>query len=191
MGALSGGRNAGILAPFTATAGAIAGAIAGAATAESATRVEEAEAAVQAAFADLKIPDTLRDRVVQVARVETRHTVVPRNEVAGDDASGERPDFAAGLVDTVLQISVQGYGTKAVWDVNPPIFLFLDIQLSLLRAADGTVLYSRRSAWVSAGRPLTAWGATNAEPVRQELERAIRYLAERIVDVVFLLRSYP
>jgi len=78
-----------------------------------------------------------------------------------------------------------------VWDVNPPIFLFLDIQLSLLRAADGTVLYSRRSAWVSAGRPLTAWGATNAEPVRQELERAIRYLAERIVDVVFLLRSYP
>jgi hypothetical protein len=170
---------------------AIIGGIVGAATAEPAAVVEEAEATIQTAFADLQIPDTLRDRVVQAARAETRHTLILQTDVAAADAGGERPGFAAGLVDTVLQISIQGYGTKAAWAPNPPVFLFLDAQVSLLRVADGTVLHRRTAAWVSAGRPLAEWAVEKGNPVRQELERGIQYLAERIVDVVFLLRAVP
>jgi hypothetical protein len=191
LGAVSGARNAGILAPFTAVAGAILGATAGAATAEPAAVVEGAEATVQTAFADLRIPDALRDRVVQVAHAETRHTLVPHDDVARVGASGESPERAAGAVDTVLQINIRGYGTKAAWSPNPPVFLFLDAQVGVLRAADGTVLHRRTVTWMSAGRRLMEWSATNGEPVRQELERGIQYLSERIVDVVFLLRSVP
>jgi hypothetical protein len=57
--------------------------------------------------------------------------------------------------------------------------------------ADGSVLYSRRLTWVSPGRPITAWGVAKGEPVRQELERGIQDLAERIVDLIFLLRPFP
>jgi hypothetical protein len=187
LGALSGARNAGIIAPFTATAGAIAGAIAGAATAEPATRVEEAEVAIQSAFADLQIPDMLRNRVLHVARAETRHTLAQQDATAAPDATGESP----ARPDTVLQINVQGYGTKAAWRPNPPVFLFLDTDIRLLRPTDGSVVYSRKIAWVSAGRPLAEWAAANGDPVREQLRRGIEYLAERIVDVVFLLRSVP
>jgi hypothetical protein len=91
----------------------------------------------------------------------------------------------------MLQLRVEGYGTKAAWIANPPIFLFLDVRVQLLRAADGAVLHSRTATWVSAGRPLAEWAAAKGDPVRQELERGIQYLAERIVDVVFLLRVFP
>ena len=94
-------------------------------------------------------------------------------------------------MDTVLQINVQGYGTKAAWRPNPPIFLFLDANVRLLRSADNTVLYSRKAAWVSAGRPLAEWAGSNGDPVREELGRGVQYLAERIVDVVFLLKVIP
>jgi hypothetical protein len=167
--------------------GAVVGGIAGGAMAEPATIVKEAETAIQSAFADLPIPDMLRDRVLHVARVETRHIFAQQDGTAAPDATAES---LAGS-DTILQINVQGYGTKAAWRPNPPVFLFLDTDVRLMRRADGTVIYSRRVTWMSAGRPLVAWAAGNGNPVRQELERGIQYLAERIVDVVFLVRSVP
>jgi hypothetical protein len=171
--------------------GAVVGSLVGAATAEPATVVEETEATIQSVFAELGIPETLRTRVLQVARTETRHTLVPQDDLTGVDASSERPERVARAVDTVLQISIQGYGTKAAWTPNPPVFLFLDAQVSLQRAADGSVLHRRTATWVSAGRPLAEWAVDRGEPVRQELERGIQYLAERIIDVVFLLRPLP
>lgn len=191
VGAAAGARNAGIIAPFTAVAGAIAGAIAGGTTAEPAAVVGEAEAAVQSAFADLTIQDSLRALVAQFALAETRRTLVLQDDVAEAGATRESPARCADTMDTVLQINVLGYGTKAPRTPNPPVFLFLDTDVRLLRAADGTVLYSRKTTWVSAGRPLAAWAVANGDPVRNELERGIQYLAERIVDVVFLLRSAP
>jgi hypothetical protein len=172
-----------LLAPV----GAVVGSIAGGAMAEPATIVEEAEAAIQTAFANLQIPDMLRDRVLHAARAGTRHTLAQQDGTAAPDATAEsfsRPD-------TVLQINVQGYGTKAAWRPNPPVFLFLDTDIRLLRPADGSVIYSRKVAWVSAGRPLAEWAVANGDPVREELGRGIQYLAERIVDVVFLLREFP
>jgi len=176
-----------LLAPV----GAVVGGIAGSAMAEPTTVVKEAEAAIQSAFADLRIPYLLRDQVAHTARAETPHSLVPQEDVADTDTSCVRSEGVAGPVDTVLQISIHGYGTKAAWRPNPPVFLFLDTDVRLLRAADGTVIYSRKVAWMSAGRPLAEWAVANGDPVREELGRGIQYLAERIVDVVFLLRSVP
>ena len=184
---LGGSGQAAILAPL----GALVGSIAGAAKAEPAEVVEEAEAAIKSAFADVRIPDTLRDRVVRVARTETRYTVVLQEDFARADAAAERPEEPAEVLDTSLQISVQRYGTKAARTPNPPVHLFFDADVSLLRVADGSVLCSRRLTWVSPGRPITAWGVAKGQPVRQELERGIQDLAERIVDVIFLLRPFP
>jgi hypothetical protein len=155
--------------------------------------VEEAEATIQAAFADPPIPVTLRDRVVQVARAETRYTVVPYQGATGADATGERPDRAEGAIDTILQVSLQEYGTKMSGGSSRlPINLFLTVQVRLLRAADGSVLHTQRVAWVSrVGRPSGAWAVAQGEPVRQDLARAIQYLAQRIVEVIFLVTSLP
>ncbi len=176
-----------LLAPL----GAVVGSIYGAAAAEPAAGVEEAETAIRSAFADCQIPDTLSDRVLQVAREETRHTFVPRDKVAGLAVEGVSPERAAGAMDTALEISIQGYGTKAAWSINPPVHLFLTAQVRLLRGTDGRVLHSRTFTWMSPGRPISAWGSVEGKPLRQELERGVQYLAERIVEVVFLLRSFP
>ncbi|MBP1778995.1 MAG: hypothetical protein H6Q86_5006 [candidate division NC10 bacterium] len=183
---LGGSGQAAILAPL----GAAIGAVVGAAKAEPAEVVEEAEAVIKSVFAEVAIHDGLRDRVVRVTRAETRHTVVPQEDAA-TAAGADRPEPTDGGTDTSLQISVQCYGTKAARTPNPPVHLFVDTDVSLLRVADGSVLYSRRLTWVSPGRPITAWGVAKGEPVRQELERGIQDLAERIVDVIFLLRPFP
>ena len=49
--------------------------------------------------------------------------------------SADRPELAAGGVDTVLQISIQGYGTKAAETIKPPVFLFLDAHYYRMRGA--------------------------------------------------------
>lgn len=152
-----------------APVGAVIGGIAGSAMAEPATSVEEAEAAIRTAFADLPIPDMLRDRVLDVSRAETRHIFAQHDGTAAPDATAES---LAGP-DTILQINVQGYGTKAAWRPNPPVFLFLDTDIRLLRPADGVVIYSRKVSWVSAGRSLAEWATANGDPVREELGRGI------------------
>ncbi len=176
-----------LLAPL----GAVIGSIYGATAAEPAAGVEKAEAAIKSAFAELQLPDTLRDRVFQVAREETCRTFVSGDKVAGSAMERVSSERGAGAMDTALEISVRDYGTKAAWSINPPVHLFLTAQVRMLRGTAGRVLDSRTFTWMSPGRPFSAWGSVEGKPVREELERGVQYLAERIVEVVFLLRSFP
>ncbi len=176
-----------LLAPLAAVGGGIYGAVG----AEPSAVVTEAEATIQAVFADLQIPNTLRDRIVQVARAETRHTVVPQTDAAGGGGPENRPERLAEAIDTILQVSVQGYGTRAAWDIKPPVSLFLAADVRLVRVADGTVLYSQRLHWVSPERPLAEWAAGQGKLARQKLERAIQNLGERIAELVFVLWAVP
>jgi len=176
-----------ILSPL----GALVGGIAGAAAAESAEVVEQAETAIKAAFTAAALQTTLCDRVLQVARLETRHPMMPAAQLGGTVAPGTRPEEPPGSLDTALEIQVQRYGTKAAATPNPPVHLFFNAQVALRRVADGSVVYTQRFSWLSPGRPITAWAAAEGEAVRHALDGGLQALAERIVDVVFLVRSVP
>lgn len=176
-----------------APVGALVGSVVGGATAEPAAKVEEAEAALKNALAALKIQEGIRDRVLQVARDDARRRFVLLPEL-GPDSPGEEvpyPSLASEGIDTVLEVSVPSLGLAGEWTVNPPLTLVLAVRSRLIRVADGTVLDAHALAYRSEQRVLSEWGANNAQPFHDALDRAYQSLAEKIVEDLFLLYLPP
>lgn len=177
-----------LLSPVVALGGAIYGAIA----AETADKVEAAEAIFKNTLADLKIQETFRDRVLQVARDETRHPFVLLSE-GGPTAPGEDVGYSSivsqGII-TILEVSVKKLGLPGV-GINPPLPLVMSAGARLVRVDDGEELYTREWVYMSRKREFVEWAANNAQPLREELERASQTLAEQVVDELFLLYVIP
>ena len=192
QGAAQGGGYGGavvlLLSPVFAMGGAIYGAIA----AESAEKVEAAEATFKKALADLKIQETFRDRVLQVARDQTRHVLVlvPEHGPTAPGGAVEYSFVASQGVDTVLEIGVEKLGLPG-GGINPPLSLIMNAHARLVRATDGMELHARTWIYRSGTRKFVEWAADNAQPLHEELERAYQSLAEQVVDELFLLYLVP
>jgi len=172
------------LAPVVGLGGAIYGAIA----AESAEKVQEAEATLNKAVADLKIQEAMRDRVLQVARNETLQSFVPLED-RGPTIPNEEVSYSSLTsegVDTILEISVTKFELPG-GGINPPLPLIISVCGRLLKSADGTELYGRPWVYRSGTRKFAEWAANNAEPLRDEVDRGLQALAEQIVEEIFLV----
>ncbi len=188
-GAQAGGYGGGLailLSPVFAMGGSIYGAIA----AESAEKVQEAEATLNKVVAVLKIQEAMRDRVLQVARNETRQSFVPLED-RGPTIPNEEVSYSSLTsegVDTILEISVTKFELPGLplWP-NPPPPLIISVCGRLLKSADGTELYGRPWVYRSGTRKFVEWAANNAEPLRDEVDRGLQALAEQIVEEIFLV----
>ncbi|MGH7404737.1 MAG: hypothetical protein ACREJA_02515 [Candidatus Methylomirabilales bacterium] len=177
-----------LLSPVVALGGAIYGAIA----ADSAEKVEATEATFKKALADLKIQETFRDRVLQVARDETRQTFVPV-EHRGPTILNEEVSYSfltAEAIDTILEVGVTRFGLEGE-GINPLLPLVISTRARLVRVDDGAELYTREWVYRSRKRKFVEWAANNAQPLRDELDRAHQSLAEQIVDELFLVYLIP
>ena len=170
----------------------LVGGIVGGATAPSAATVEEAEATLKTAITDVsegKVQEALQDRLVTVSQNNTRGRVVPlpaQEPFASDAPVGYRALASEGI-DTVLEVSVRQLGLAGAWTPNPLLAVVLTVRTRLMRVADGTDLYVSTVEYQSPPRTFIEWAASNAQPFRDELERAYAILAEKIVEEVFLL----
>ncbi len=155
-----------ILMPFAV----VIGAIIGAANAEDAARVEEAESTIKGALSSLKPAEVVRDRVIEVGRSDTRHSLAA---LAGPlDIEG---------VDTVLELAVQEFSLRGDGQINPPFSLILGVRTRVIRAADGTQIHEEMFEAKSQKLKFVEWAANNAQPLRDELDRAALALARDIV----------
>ncbi len=163
--------------------GAIGGTIGlglGAIIARSGSEVKEAEAALNKALGDLRLQETLRDRVLEAAREKTQHTFVLVEDQTPYSSLADKG------IDTVLEIGVaelrfEGQG------INPPLTLFVNVRARLIRVSDETELYVYTLDPPSTdARKFTEWAADDARPLRDELEDINRYLAKQIVEKLFL-----
>ena len=166
--------------PAVAAVGTVAGGVYGAFAAESGGKVKEAEAALNKALGELKVQETMRDRVLQEAVDKTPHTFVLIHDQAPYSSLADKG------IDTVLEISVLRFGLAGS-GVNPPLALVISVRASLIRISDGTELYGRPWIYHSRKRKLTDWAADDAQPFREEVDRVYQGLAERIVEELFLL----
>lgn len=176
------------LAPVIGLGGAVYGVMA----AESATTVAEAEAALQRVLTEGQFQEVFRDRVFLVAQEGTRRPLV-RLEQSGPTAREEAASAssrAAGHVDTVLEVTLEGVGF-AGRGINPPLALIVQVGTRLLRVEDGTTLYASTLEYRSRTRKFVPWAANDAQLFRDELNRAAQSLAEKIVEDVFLLYVIP
>lgn len=179
------GRGGGPLGAFVG----VIGAMIGASEALPAEEVEKAEAVLKDALSPQHIQTAMADAMRDFMRREANIPVVVvkgREGLADNDVSA----FSAGTdrrVDTVLELKVSMLGLTGPWTINPPLNFTLRIATRLVRVADGTELHTQKLTYIGPAKVFTAWAANNAEAFRKALDPAVRALAEKAVEEVFLL----
>ena len=173
--------------------GGLVGAVHGAVTAESASKIAAAESELKNALVESKVQETLRDRVLQVARDRSRLTFV-RLDDPGPTAPGEDIDYRAWVgdgADTILEVSLRKLRFEGQGGVNPPVGLRVEARTRLIRASDGTELYAETVEYRGGSSTFTQWAADEARLFREELDRASVNLAESIVGLLGLPPTAP
>ena len=153
--------------------------VVGAIRAAPASKVEEATASLNKALGDLKVQETMRDRVLQEAREQTRHNFVLIQDQAPYSSLADKG------IDTVLEISVERLDLAGS-GLNPKLPLVINVRARLVRVQDETNLYSDKWTYSGYGQKFTEWAADNAKQFREEVDRACQSLAEQIVKQLFL-----
>jgi hypothetical protein len=166
-----------------ATVGAVTGAVIGAVTTESALKAREAEVALQYALAELKIQETLRNRLVTIARdeaqVEFAEVADPSPTDPGVDVD-YRPLAEQGI-DTILEVSVTRLGLIGEGSANPPLALSTTTRIRLIRTKDGAELYHQELTHRSGSRKFVEWAADDARAFREAINATYTGVAREIV----------
>jgi hypothetical protein len=168
--------------------GAAIGSIVGLAKGVPCTEIKEPEKALRSYLATENFQETMRERSLSVAGEQARYPFVPV-EAQGPKTPDEEVTYAFlsdSSIDTVLEISVHKcelLNRDKNPGVNPHLYLGLVAGIKLIRVADGKVTYSEKfvDQW-SNSLKFSDWGANDAEPFREGLGHAFRYLAGRMMD---------
>jgi len=130
--------------------------------------------------------ETMRDRFLSIARERTQFPFVLIEE-QGPKALDEEVTYGAfpdKEIDTLLEISLRKCNLQGMkGHINPPLRLFVAAGIRLIRVKDGKVFHSRNFIYEyeSDLHKFSEWAANNAQPFKEELDRAFSYLAMQIV----------
>jgi len=176
-----------------ATLGGISGTVAGVITSEPTERVRVSEDALNDALAVLNIQESLRDRILSVARDRTREQVVILPD-KGPAAPGEKVAYgslAEAGIDTVVEVAVTDIGINGPWDVNPPLNFIMKASVRVVRTSADQEYYAAEYEYRRGELTFSGWAADNAEPFLVELDWAYRGIAEKVVEELFLIYLPP
>lgn len=111
----------------------------------------------------------------------------------GPVSDKERPDYrplgAAGA-DTALEVSLRDIGFIAGSDPDPLAALFMLADIRAVKVADGTILYTDTTTYVSRKRKLSEWLGGGAQALRTAIENGHAEMAEWMVEKVFLVQEF-
>ena len=172
------------LTPVAAAVGSIVGAVKGIST----EKIKETEDALNGYLATLNFQETMRERFLSVAREQTQFPLVLIEE-QGPKALDEEVIYSSLSdkdIDTILEISVRKcdlYGKKG--EIDPHLRLLMAVGTRLIQLKDGKVLYNHNFIYgyeyESGFHKFSEWGVNNAQPFREELDRAFQYLAMEVM----------
>ncbi len=174
-----------VLAPV----GAVLGTVVGAAEALPAEQVEKAEAVLKGALSPRHVETAMADAMREFMRREAKLPVVFAKGLEGRaDSGGALSGAGTGRwVDTFFELKVTMVGLIGPWRINPPLSFTMRIATKVIRVADGTELHAQDLTYMGPAMVFTAWAANEAEAFRKALDPAVRALAEKAVEEVFLL----
>ena len=176
-----GGLSGLVVLPFYLAGGALVGAV----LAPPASAVEPARVVLARTLTDLDPTGGLRERVLEGARDRARGAVVSLPGW-GPTAAGEVADYrplAADGIETVLEVAVSRLSLEMSGIKS--VRLLVSARARLLQVADGLTLKDRTFDYRSRDRVFTAWAESNSAPLRIEVDRASRTLAEEIATKFF------
>jgi hypothetical protein len=166
------------------------GALVGAVLAPSAAAVAEAKTVLDQAVADPALPVAVRDRLLHAVQRQRPHAVpvflVPEF-TAEEEVIAQAVRSHEGI-DTVLEV----YGPTIALpkrdytgNINPALRLSISLYSRVIRTADRALLYTYAAEHRGDARTFTAWATNNAQPLREEVDRASETLANQIVAQLF------
>lgn len=179
--------------PGFAIVGALGGSVYGAIAAPSASTVEEAERAVNAALASVSFQESMKHEVLKAAKAQTDHPVV----LAEPNTEFALPNDRGGTANTLLKVRVvavhltpnPGHGGNTgdlqSLGLDPDLRLRMIALATLIRASDGTKLKYRAFEFSSVPHTFAEWAANRAELLRQVTEQAQQRLADDMAYWVF------
>ncbi len=174
-----------VLAPV----GAVFGTVVGATEALPAEQVEKAEAVLKGALSPRHVETAMADAMRKFMRREARLPVVFAKGLEGR-ADGGGASLGAGTrrwVDTMVELKVTMVGLTGPWTINPPLSFTMRIATKVIRVTDGSELHAQELTYMGPAMVFTAWAANEAEAFKKALDPAVRALAEKAVEEVFLL----
>jgi hypothetical protein len=174
--------------------GAIVGSVIGAVRGVSPEKIKESEDALNEYLATLNFQETVRERFLSAATEQTQYPLVLLG-VQGPNALDEDVIYdcmSEKDIDTIIEISVRKcdlYVAKG--HINPILGLLLAVGTRFIRIEDGKVLYNRNFVYDYMGnyRTYSEWAVDNAQPLKEELDRAFSYLAMKIVGELINIQA--
>ena len=105
----------------------------------------------------------------------------------GKDVRYDQPELRG--IDTVLELNLEKGGLWALYTIDPPSSVFLEVRARLIRVSDNAVLLDDKVSCVSDERTYLEWAENDGQPLFDEMVACIPRVAEKIVDDFFLV--YP
>ncbi|MBP2669111.1 MAG: hypothetical protein H6Q80_1313 [Deltaproteobacteria bacterium] len=175
----------GVLAVAAATGavGAVFGGLEGAIRAIPAREAEEIETATRY-LADLKIQETMRDRVLDAAEDAGGCAVValPGAGPAAVDCVVAYGGLAAEGIGSVVEVAVLSVGFRGErWGTRPPLSVVLAVRVRRYRTGDGQMTDEWEFRHRSEERLFADWMADGAALLEEEFREGYWRLAEEIV----------
>ena len=174
---------------FAASIGGLVGGVYGAVAAKPAEKVAEDETVLRQALNKLGMQETMRNHVLEEARNKTNYSFVVLLD-EGPTSRGEGNSYRAlesKGIDSVLEISMMFLELNGKEAVNPPLALSVTVEVRIIAVPHDFVVYHVPFSYKSQSRFYNEWAMNDAQPIREELDRAYQNLAEQIVDELFLV----
>jgi hypothetical protein len=174
--------------------GGISGSIYGAITAAPSGSGEPAIVSLKEAMAKVKIEETLRDRVFQIAHAQTDNRVILLQDQrpADMDEDAYVHSFAEKGITTILTIRMASVNLKEeALGFNRPVKLTMTGWANLVNTKDNNLIGYANLDYYGSSHLLADWTANDAQRFRVECDVGLQSLAERIVDQLFLVYPLP
>jgi hypothetical protein len=170
----------------------VAGAIRGGTGAAPARSVDEARDRAQAGIAALRLNESLRQLLLEQARLVGLEAQVLDQE-AGPAGPADAPDYAslADRVDSVLELNVQQVEATSGWGDPVPVSFTIRAQVRLIDVRDGRVLDSYVASYAGMERPVDEWFAADGAALQADLNASLQKLAANAVDDFMIYRPTP
>ncbi|MBI5875754.1 MAG: hypothetical protein HZB81_07950 [Deltaproteobacteria bacterium] len=171
--------------------GAVVGGVGGAIMADSAEAVNQREAVLKKALADLKVQETMRDHFIKTTQERTVFRFT-RVEEEGPAVEGAIPDYrplSEKGTKTVQEITVKQFGLKGEGRVQPDLSMYMILQARLVNSATNEEIFNKTFSYQGEKHKFADWAANDARLFTEEFDRCYQKLAEDVMREIYVFNN--
>lgn len=172
---------------------AIVGSVSEGAKGENLEENQALEEMLRSYLASINIQHTLWERVLTINNEKYQYPIVLIDK-QGPHSIDENVNYDFNLlkeIDTILEISVTRIDLGGdINEVNPEICLYMTAKAKLISRTTGEVVYKFTINYDKGNKyNFKAWSAENGRLYKEEINGAINFLANKIVEVMCIIRN--